>query len=145
VIISPSSDIFGTNTTGAGTGFAFTLNGGREAASAARRAVLARNGVLPASAREDVLLLVTELVTNAVRHADVGSEQSLRVKLRFSPRHVRVDAFDPGTGFTRALAPSRGDESGGWGLFLVNQIAHRWGVRRMASGTCVWFEIRSEA
>jgi anti-sigma regulatory factor (Ser/Thr protein kinase) len=107
--------------------------------------VLARNGVLPASVREDVLLLVTELVTNAVRHADVGPEHSLRVKLRLSPRRVRVDTFDPGTGFTRAFASSRGDESGGWGLFLVDQIADRWGVRRMASGTCVWFEIRSVA
>jgi anti-sigma regulatory factor (Ser/Thr protein kinase) len=107
--------------------------------------VLARNGVLPASVREDVLLLVTELVTNAVRHADVGPEQSLRVELRFSPRRVRVEVFDPGTGFTRDRAPFRGDESGGWGLFLVDQIAHRWAVRRTASGTCVWFEIRSEA
>jgi anti-sigma regulatory factor (Ser/Thr protein kinase) len=144
-ITSPSSDFSGTNATSSGTRCAFTLNGGRDAALAARRAVLARNGVLPASVREDVLLLVTELVTNSVRHADVGPEQSLRVELRFSPRRVRVDVFDPGTGFTRALAPSRGDESGGWGLFLVDQIAHRWGVTPTASGTCVWFEIRSEA
>jgi hypothetical protein len=62
-------------------GCAFALNGRREAASAARRAVLARNGVLPACVREDVLLLVTELVTNAVRRAEVGPEQSLRVEL----------------------------------------------------------------
>jgi anti-sigma regulatory factor (Ser/Thr protein kinase) len=112
---------------------------------AARRAVLARNGVLSASVRQDVLLLVTELVTNAVRHAEVGPEQSLRVELQFSPRRVRVQVFDPGTGFTRTRAPSRGDESGGWGLFLVDRIAYRWGIRRTASGTCVWFEIRSEA
>jgi anti-sigma regulatory factor (Ser/Thr protein kinase) len=107
--------------------------------------VLARNGMLPDSVRDDVLLLVTELVTNAVRHAEVGPGQYLRVELRFSPRCARVEVVDPGTGFTRALAPSRGDESGGWGLFLVDQIAHRWGVGRTASGTCVWFEIRSEA
>jgi anti-sigma regulatory factor (Ser/Thr protein kinase) len=107
--------------------------------------VLARNGVLPASVRQDVLLLVTELVTNAVRHAEVGPEQSLRVELQFPPRRVRVQVFDPGTGFTRTRAPSRGDESGGWRLFLVDRIAYRWGIRRTASGTCVWFEIRSEA
>jgi two-component sensor histidine kinase len=126
------------------TGFAFALNVGNEAASAARRAVLARNGVLPAFVREDVLLLVSELVTNAVRHADVGPRQSLRVKLRFSPRRVRLEVFDPGSGF-QGSAPSRGDESGGWGLFLVDQIAHHWGVAPTASGTCVRFEIRSEA
>jgi anti-sigma regulatory factor (Ser/Thr protein kinase) len=107
--------------------------------------VLARNGTLPASVRGDVLLLVTELVSNAVRHAEVGPEQYLRVELRFSPRRVRVEVVDPGSGFTPAQGPSRGGESGGWGLFLVDRIAHRWGVRRTASGTCVWFEIRSVA
>jgi serine/threonine-protein kinase RsbW len=107
--------------------------------------VLARNGDLPASVRDQVLLLVTELVTNAVRHAEIGPEQMLRVELRFLPDRVRVKVFDPGTGFTRTPAPSRGDESGGWGLFLVDQIADRWGVWRTTSGTCVWFEIRSDA
>jgi anti-sigma regulatory factor (Ser/Thr protein kinase) len=107
--------------------------------------VVAGDGALPASVREDVLLLVTELVTNAVRHAEVGPEHYLRVELRFSPRRARVEVVDPGTGFTPARAPSRGDESGGWGLFLVDQIAHRWGVRRIALGTYVWFEIRSVA
>jgi anti-sigma regulatory factor (Ser/Thr protein kinase) len=107
--------------------------------------VLAADGALPASVREDVLLLVTELVSNALRHGEVGPERYLRVELRFSPRRVQVGVIDPGTGFTRTLAPSRGDESGGWGLFLVDQIAHRWGVRRMASGNCVCFEITSAA
>jgi serine/threonine-protein kinase RsbW len=107
--------------------------------------VLSRNGELPASVRNEVLLLVTELVTNAVRHAEIGPEQSLRVELRFLPSGVRVKVFDSGKGFTRTPAPSRGDESGGWGLFLVDQIADRWGVRPTASGTCVWFEIRSDA
>jgi hypothetical protein len=106
--------------------------------------VLAADGTRPASVREDVLLLVTELVSNAVRRGEVGRERYLRVELRFSPRRVQVDVIDAGTGFTRALAPSRGDESGGWGLFL-DQIAHRWGVRRMASGTCASFEITSAA
>lgn len=74
--------------------------------------MLTGDGALPASVREDVLVLVTELVTNGVRHAEVGPGQYLRVEL---PRAGRRG--DPGTGFTRALAPSRGDESGGWGLF----------------------------
>ena len=88
---------------------------------------------------------MTELVTNAVGHAKIGPEQSLRVELRFSPQRVRVEVLDAGTGFTRTGAPSRGDEFGGWGLFLVDQIADRWGVRRTASGTRVWFEVRSDA
>jgi anti-sigma regulatory factor (Ser/Thr protein kinase) len=142
---APAPDVSDTNAASSETGCAFLLNGGDEAGSAARRTVLARNGDLPSSVRDGVLLLLTELVTNAVRHAKVGPEQSLRVELRFSPPCVRVEVLDPSTGFTPTRAPSRVDEPGGWGLFLVDRIADRWGVRRTASGTCVWFEIRSDA
>jgi anti-sigma regulatory factor (Ser/Thr protein kinase) len=48
---------------------------------------------------------------------------------------------DPSTGPTSFGARSDGDSSGGWGLFLVDQIADRWGVRRTPTGTCVWFEL----
>ena len=105
---------------------------------------MAGDGDLPAAVRDGVLLLVTELVNNAVRHAKIGPEQSLRVGVWLSPRRVRVEVVDPGTGFTRIRAPSRRDESGGWGLVLVDRIADRWGVARAAAGTCVWFEIRSD-
>ena len=47
-----------------GDRIAFELHGGLEAAAAARRAIVAGNGQLPAAVRDDVLLLVTELVTN---------------------------------------------------------------------------------
>jgi anti-sigma regulatory factor (Ser/Thr protein kinase) len=127
------------------TDFAFVVNGGREAGQAARRAVLEGDGAFDASLREDLLLLVTELVTNAVRHAGVGPEQSLRVELRQRPGCVRVDVVDPGTSFTRAGPRVKRSGSGGWGLFLVERMAERWGVRRRADGTCVWFELRSEA
>ena len=48
----------------------------------ARRALLAGNGALPSSVRDEVLLLVTELVTNAVRHANAGPDAVVRVELR---------------------------------------------------------------
>ena len=54
-----------------GQSFGFLLNGGLDAGGAARRAVIAAEAELPA-VRDDVLLLVTELVTNAVRHAGVA-------------------------------------------------------------------------
>ena len=133
-----------TEATHAEDGFAFVVNGGHEAASATREALLAGDGTLPASVREDVLLLVTELVTNAVRHAGVGSDRSLGIQLQQWPRRVRVEVVDASATFTPARARSRGGTAGGWGLFLVDRIADRWGVRRMASGTCSWFEIRFE-
>ena len=132
------------NGTGCREGFVFEVRGGPDAGVAARQAVLASNGALPASVRADVLLLVTELVTNAVRHAGVGPEQPVRIGLRRLPRRVRVEVTDPGSGFARVHPRSNGDESGGWGLLLVDRIADSWGAWPTASGTCVWFEVRPE-
>ena len=88
---------------------------------------------------------MTELVTNAVRHADVGPEQSLDLALRLSPGHVLVEVADPGEGFDPESAPRGPGEPGGWGLYLVEQIADAWGIRPTAPGTCVWFELRYAA
>jgi anti-sigma regulatory factor (Ser/Thr protein kinase) len=137
----PASDVNGT---GSGEGFVFEVRGGPAAGVAARQAVLASHGALPASVRADVLLLVTELVTNAVRHAGVGPEQPVRVAVRRLPQRVRAEVTDPGSGFTRVHPRSNGDDSGGWGLLLVDRIADRWGAWPTASGTCVWFEVRAE-
>jgi anti-sigma regulatory factor (Ser/Thr protein kinase) len=112
------------------------------AAPAARRALLADWGTLPTSVRDDVLLLVTELVNNAVRHANAGADRPLRVEVRHRPPTLRVAVFDEGTGFTSDGPRSEGNKSGGWGLFLVDQIADRWGITPTGSGTCVWLEIR---
>ena len=101
------------NGTGTDVGFVLEVRGGPEAGFAARQAVVASNGALPASIRDDVLLLVTELVNNAVCHAGVGPEQPVRVGLRLSPRRVRVEVTDLGSGFARVRPRSNGDESGG--------------------------------
>jgi anti-sigma regulatory factor (Ser/Thr protein kinase) len=125
-------------------GLGFLLSGGHHAGGEARRALVAGDGKLPAAARADVLLLLTELVTNAVRHGGVRSEQSLRVEVWRWLRRVRVEVVDPGTRFTRPRPGPRRDESGGWGLFLVDRIADTWGVARAPGGTCVWFELELE-
>ncbi|MEA2402800.1 MAG: hypothetical protein QOK00_3203 [Thermoleophilaceae bacterium] len=124
------------------TDFGFQLHAPSDAAITARRAVVDGDGALPPAVREDVLLLVTELVTNAVRHAALGPARPVRVDVRRSERLVRVEVADHGPGFTPTPSPRRPrDEPGGWGLFLVERVSHRWGVDRKTSGTCVWFEI----
>jgi anti-sigma regulatory factor (Ser/Thr protein kinase) len=124
-----------------GKGFAFELSGGLDACAAARRAVVAGDGALPTAVREDVLLLVTELVANAVQHAGVGAEASVHVAVRHWPQRVRVEVVDPGTDLAIPRTRVSGDVPGGWGLVLVDRIAARWGVGRGPSRTCVWFEI----
>jgi len=120
---------------------AFELAGSPEATAAARRLLLAGNGALPGNVRDDVLLLVTELVTNAVRHADAGptrrcvsSSGTGRVRSGSrSATRARVSSRKPQTG---------GDEKGGWGPLLVDRIADCWAITPTATGTCVSFEIR---
>ena len=102
------------------------------AAAAARQALREGNGLLPNAIRE------------AVRHARAGPDRPLHVQLLRGPRWVVVAVADQGPGFTWHPAPPAGNESGGWGLFLVDQIADRWGVECTTSGTRVWFEIAYE-
>jgi anti-sigma regulatory factor (Ser/Thr protein kinase) len=123
---------------------AFQLKGGLDAGAEARRALIARDGELPPAVRADVLLLLTELVTNAVRHSGLRPDQSVHVELHQWSRRVRVQVLDPGTDFTRVRPGAREDQSGGWGLFLVDRIASSWGVGRSGARTCVWFEIEFE-
>jgi anti-sigma regulatory factor (Ser/Thr protein kinase) len=126
---------------GPGDRFGFELSGGLEAAAAARRAVIAGDGRLPTAVREDVLLLVSELVTNSVRHADLGPEEAIQVEVVCWPQRVRVEVVDPGTEVTPVRPRLSPDTAGGWGLVLVDRIAARWGVGRGPAFTRVWFEL----
>jgi anti-sigma regulatory factor (Ser/Thr protein kinase) len=98
-------------------------------------------GPKPAWPRHDVLLLVSELVANAVRHAGVGADRYLRVELRRWPQRVRVEVIDAGGLFAPVRPRPIDDEPGGWGLVLVERIAARWGVGHGAPGNRVWFEV----
>jgi anti-sigma regulatory factor (Ser/Thr protein kinase) len=90
----------------------------------------------------DVRLLVTELVSNSVRHAGLGSDDRIVVRLDLDERRLRVEVQDRGSGFdaTHLRAP---DNEGGRGLQIVSAIAHRWG-QQMEHGSLVWFEIDRE-
>jgi anti-sigma regulatory factor (Ser/Thr protein kinase) len=94
---------------------------------------------LPAPVANDLRLIVSELVTNVVRHAalDPGQEMELRGDLRQG--RVRVEVSDPGEGFDPAIAPAP-DRGSGWGLYILDRLAHRWGVVRNEPNV-VWFEL----
>jgi anti-sigma regulatory factor (Ser/Thr protein kinase) len=123
--------------------FEVVLRGDVEAASAARRAIAANDPTLPPSVQDDVSLLMTELVTNAVLHGGAAAGR-VQVEFRRQAGRIRVDVMDPGTNFEPPAPPSKGDAAGGWGLFFVDQIAERWGVSPAPSGTSVWFELPAD-
>jgi anti-sigma regulatory factor (Ser/Thr protein kinase) len=84
-------------------------------------------------------LLVSEVVTNAVLHSDAAPlSEILMSARRLDNDTVRVEIIDQGGGFTPTPRdPAR--PGGGYGLYLVEKEAQRWGVDR-AGGTRVWFE-----
>jgi anti-sigma regulatory factor (Ser/Thr protein kinase) len=84
----------------------------------------------------DLMLLVSELVTNAVRHA---RSDRFEVRLDVGPDKLRLEVHDEGGGFVPQIAPSD-DGSGGYGLYIVDRLADRWGVERDAGGT-IWLEL----
>ena len=84
---------------------------------------------------------MTELVTNAVLHGGAAGDRPVQIEFRRQGDRIRVEVVDPGTAFEPPESPINGDSSGGWGLFLVDQIAERWGVCPATAGTCVWFEV----
>src|SRR5215212_5199195 len=108
-------------------GFEVVLHGGIDAARDARQALAKRGPALPQSVFDDISLLVTELVTNAVRHGR-SAGRPVTLDLRRWNGRVRVEVGDHGPGFTPPSSPSDGD-SRGWGLYLVDQVADSWGVR----------------
>jgi serine/threonine-protein kinase RsbW len=123
------------------------------APSTARRAVASLAPHLDSRVLEDAELLVSELVTNSLRHGGLQPSQGIEVCLRASPQTVMVEVADRGQGFggtrprpaetVKAHMDGRRVEKDGpnWGLFLVDQIAWRWGIAEQGD-VRVWFELR---
>lgn len=113
-----------------------------DSAAAARHAVDGLVGTLGDEQLGDVRLLVSELVTNALRHADLRAEDSIWLKVRVDDALVRVEVSDPGPGFELRGRAEDSDTVDGWGLYLVATLADRWGVDRDdRKATQVWFEL----
>ena len=116
-----------------------TFPGGRDAPTRARYALLALDGAL-AEIRETIRLLVTELVSNSVLHAGADDQSSIELKVQASADVVRVEVRDCGPGFEPVPTEPDRQHGGGFGLFLVNKLADRWGVET-EKPTRVWFEV----
>jgi anti-sigma regulatory factor (Ser/Thr protein kinase) len=91
----------------------------------------------------DAELLVSELVTNCVLHADPPAGDPISFVLGVEAERLRVEVSDGGKGFSPTSTSHDGVSGSGWGLRLVDQLADDWGVDRgPKGGTTVWFEMR---
>jgi anti-sigma regulatory factor (Ser/Thr protein kinase) len=120
------------------------LMSGPDAVPAARRAIAGLAGHVGIGVLGDLRLLVSELVTNSVRHAGLEADDAIALDISVSPQRVRVEVTDVGPGFDRRVPEPRPDRTGGYGLFLVDRLADRWGVVN-DEVTRVWFEIDDAA
>ena len=87
---------------------------------------------------EAAALLVSELVTNAVRHAK--GIDVVTVNLHAGRTWLRIEVQDTDRHWPQPRIPGRHDESG-FGFILVDALASTWGVRETEAGKAVWAEL----
>jgi hypothetical protein len=85
-----------------------------------------------------VVLVVSELVTNALRHGT----GTITLRITREPHGLVVEVADAGHGVVKLIPRSDAEDGRGWGLRIVDRLADDWGVR--VSGAHVWFRLRHE-
>jgi len=88
---------------------------------------------------EDTVLVVSELVGNAVRHARLAGS-ALGLRLEADGGRLRIEVTDSDPCLPRPRVPDVDDESG-YGFVLVDALSSRWGVRETPGGKAVWVEL----
>ena len=92
-------------------------------------------------ALNDAKLLLTELLTNSIKHSGLRAGDPIEIDARCRNNVLRVDVHDRSRApanakFAGTIRPDPGAESG-WGLFIIQRIASRWGNRPGH----YWFEV----
>jgi anti-sigma regulatory factor (Ser/Thr protein kinase) len=103
---------------------------------------LANNGVRPDRA-DDVTLVASELVANAVRHVESSPGGDLGIFWTINPASVVVSVADPSQCEPR-LGIVGTDEPSGRGLAIVDQLSSTWGVEQLDTGKRVWARVPIE-
>lgn len=127
-------------------GVAVAFAADADAPTRARHAAAAVLGHCAPERRDAILLVISELVTNAVRHGSAETTDRVALHLRDRDGTLRVEVVDGRVlGGVVAEAPPRDhaadEQRSGWGLSIVAQLTDRWGVERGPARTCVWCEI----
>ena len=97
------------------------------------------DGLLEGEQAESLRLVISEVVTNALRHGASGHRIDVAVTPR--PEFLCVQVTDDGPGLAPRPGALETDREGGFGLFFVEQLTRRWGVTRENRRTRVWFEL----
>lgn len=100
------------------------------------------NDLLGPDRADDVRLLTTELITNAIRHGGVRGDDDITLDVEASGASVTIAVTQPTSpdGARMRLGDVEAPETGGFGLQLVDRLANEWGVDRGTPGS-VWFGV----
>jgi serine/threonine-protein kinase RsbW len=118
----------------------FHLPAGATAPSLAR-ATLAAVAHPSREVADDVILLTSEVVTNAIRHSGSAPHGDVIVRVEAGEDAIHVEVLNPGASFDPQVPSSPSPSGTGLGLFLVDRLASRWGVEREGQRTKVWFDV----
>ena len=106
----------------------------------ARRALEPLERRLDPDTFETLRLLVSELVTNSVRHGQAENSEEIELAVRASRETIRVEVADGGLGFEASPRADEQEEGSAWGLHLVETLSDRWGIERDGHMR-IWFEL----
>lgn len=117
------------------------LSNGASAAREARRHIAALGDTLGNEVVPDLTLLVSELVTNAFRHAGLKEGDPIGLRVELTNGTIRIEVSERGSSGTPAIRDP--GEDGGWGLRIVERVADRWGADVVPGRRVVWFEVEA--
>src|SRR5947207_14371268 len=110
----------------------------------ARRKVSDLRSVVGDLMYQDMALLLSELVTNSVRHGSLDDAELIHVRVECRPGYVSVEVVDGGTGFEQPQKPVSLPSPGsgqGYGLAILDALSSNWGTTRLDGRMKVWFEL----
>jgi anti-sigma regulatory factor (Ser/Thr protein kinase) len=114
-----------------------------EIAKQAREILRERLGALDDGSLVLVELLTSELVGNSYRHAGLSAADDIRLRAAAGDGWVRVEVIDRGKRFEPHVPVEKpSTDQSGWGLYMVNRTADRWGVVDRPNDRLFWFELR---
>lgn len=96
---------------------------------------------VPVDVVDEAEIVVSELVSNAIRHARPLADGNLRVHWKVKAGVVEVEVTDGGSDSTPRPAPRTVWAASGRGLRIVRSLAHEWGVSEDRNGTTVWASV----
>ena len=112
-----------------------------ESVGVARHRMRTHLSAVPDLPVDDVVLAVSEVLTNAIRHG----QGPVLLRVWPGPQVLRVEVIDRGPVVPLEPLPPGERGEGGWGLHIVQAVAARWGVDPVEAGPgkAVWFEVEA--